>query len=138
MITPRRPEIAVGGIVVVDNHLLLVERGRPPAVGQWSVPGGRLEWGEAMEVAVVREVREETGLETVCGEFVGWVERSSADTHFVILDFMARPVSESHGLPELEAADDAADAAWVPLDELEKLPLVEGLIVFLDQHQIRA
>ena len=61
-----RPELCVGAIAVEGGRLLLIRRGRGPAQGRWSVPGGRLERGETLAEAVVREVAEETGLEAVC------------------------------------------------------------------------
>ena len=129
------PEVCVGAIVI-DNEarLLLVQRGRGAAVGQWSVPGGRVEGGETLEQAVTREVAEETGLTVRCGRFVGWVERISPDYHFVIMDFVAEVAGEQQALV---AGDDAADAAWIPLDELESVDLVDGLTQFLDDHNLR-
>lgn len=131
-----RPEISVGAVVVVHGHLLLIERGREPARGQWSVPGGRVEFGETLTQAVVREVAEETGLNVVCGALLGMVERMSASYHHVILDYQASPVERREALPVLTAADDAAAAAWVALDEVATLPLVDGLLAFLEDHGI--
>ncbi len=129
------PEVCVGAIVIDDEaRLLLVQRGRGAAVGQWSVPGGRVEGGETLEQAVTREVAEETGLKVRCGRFVGWVERISPDYHFVIMDFVAEVAGEQQALV---AGDDAADAAWIPLDELESVDLVDGLTQFLDDHNLR-
>lgn len=129
------PEICVGAIVIDDEaRLLLVKRGRGAAVGQWSVPGGRVEGGETLEQAVKREVAEETGLEVSCGRFVGWVERISADYHFVIMDFVAEVAGEQ---AVLEAGDDAAAAMWLALDDLETIDLVDGLLQFLDEHNLR-
>ena len=133
----ERAELAVGAVVIVDGHLLLVERGRPPAVGEWSVPGGRVEPGETLAAAVEREVLEETGLRVQCGEFVGWVERISEPFHFVIMDFVAVPaeaVTPGNGLPRLRAGDDAAYAAWVALADLEWITVVAGLREFLREH----
>src|SRR5205814_5606952 len=107
-----RPEVCVGAVVVDDeNRLLLIRRGHGPAQGEWSVPGGRVEAGELLAEAVVRELAEETGLEGVCGELIGWVERVGDGHHFVILDFGVTLLD-----PEAEpvAGDDAAEAAWVP------------------------
>ena len=126
------PVVAVGVIVVVDDHLLLVRRGRGPAQGAWSVPGGRVEPGETLAEAVVRELAEETGLEGVCGEFVGWVERIGEDHHFVILDFRATVLDDRQPVP----GDDAAEVAWVPLADVAEHPLVEGLAEFLHQHGV--
>ena len=87
-------EVAVGAIVRRGDDLLLVQRGRGTAVGRWSVPGGRVEFGEALADAVVREVREETGVLVRVTGFAGWVERHGDDPvpyHYVILDFFAEP-----------------------------------------------
>jgi 8-oxo-dGTP diphosphatase len=127
-----RPELCVGAIVVDDDRLLLVRRGHGPAAGAWSVPGGRVERGETLAEAVVRELREETGIPGVCGELVGWVERLGPDWHHVILDFFV--VALEGGTPV--AGDDAAEAAWVPLGEVGSLRLVDGLAEFLHDHRI--
>jgi 8-oxo-dGTP diphosphatase len=125
-----RPELCVGAIAVLDGDLLLVRRGQGPAAGEWSVPGGRVEGGELLAEAVVREVEEETGLECVCGALVGWVERLDDDHHFVILDFEVTVLDDSPP----RAGDDAAEAAWVPLPEVTERRLVDGLAEFLHQH----
>jgi ADP-ribose pyrophosphatase YjhB (NUDIX family) len=122
------PVVAVGAVAVVDDTILLVRRGRGPAQGEWSVPGGRVEPGEPLHVAVVREVAEETGLEVVVDHFLGWVERFDVDGHFVILDFAVTPLDSTQ---LLVAGDDAAEAAWVPLSDLGDLRLVDGLFEFL-------
>jgi ADP-ribose pyrophosphatase YjhB (NUDIX family) len=122
------PIVAVGAVAVVDDAVLLVRRGRGPAQGEWSVPGGRVEPGEPLHVAVVREVLEETGLEVVVDHFLGWVERFGDDFHFVILDFAVTPLDTT---APLVAGDDAAEAVWVRLAELGDLSLVEGLFEFL-------
>ena len=127
-----RPEVCVGAIAVDEGRLLLVRRGRGPAAGAWSVPGGRLEAGETLAEAVLRELAEETGLEGVCDELVGWVERMGPDHHYVILDF-AVTVLEPR---EPRAGDDAAEAEWVPLDEVAHRRLAEGLAEFLHEHGI--
>lgn len=128
------PQVCVGAVVVQDDCLLLVRRGRGPAAGEWSVPGGRVETGETLAEAVVREVAEETGLDVVCDELVGWVERIGSDHHFVIFDFRATPLGPADTEPS--AGDDAAEVAWVPLTELSELRLVDGLAEFLAAHGV--
>ncbi len=128
-----RPEVCVGAIVVEDEQLLLIRRGHGPAAGFWSVPGGRVEHGELLAEAVVRELAEETGLEGVCGELVGWVERIDDGYHFVILDFRVTLLDPT---AEPTAGDDAAEAAWVPLHEVAERPLAEGLAEFLHENGI--
>lgn len=127
-----KPELCVGAVVVDRGRLLLVQRAKAPGVGQWSLPGGRVESGELMAEAVVREIAEETGLVVEVGELIGWVERISATHHFAIFDFAAVAVGER----DLVAGDDAAEARWVPLAAVHELDLVAGLIEFLDQHQV--
>lgn len=124
---PPPVELCVGAVVVDDGRLLLVRRGHGPAAGEWAVPGGRVEPGETLAAAVLRELREETGIEGLCGELAGWVERIGDDHHFVILDFHVTTLDPR----EPVAGDDAADAAWVPIDEVATLPLVDGLGPFL-------
>jgi 8-oxo-dGTP diphosphatase len=130
-----RPELCVGAVLVHDGALLLVRRGHGPAAGVWSVPGGRVEHGETVAEAVVREVAEETGLECICGELLGWVEVMGEDPdahHFVILDFVATVLE--HGEPV--AGDDAVEVVWVPLDEVAERRLVDGLAEFLHDNGI--
>ena len=128
----ERAEVAVGAIVRRADELLLVRRGHEPAAGEWSVPGGRVEPGESLMEAVVRELLEETGLRGVCGPLVGWVERISDNYHFVILDF---EVTVTEDLTPT-AGSDASEALWWPVSEVASLPLVEGLAEFLYDHGV--
>jgi 8-oxo-dGTP diphosphatase len=130
---PARPELCVGAVVTRGDELLLVRRGRGPGLGRWSVPGGRVEGGETLVEAVIREVREETGLDVVCGEALGWVERIADTDHFVIIDFHAVP--DDPDAP-LRAGDDAAEAAWVARHLVTELDLVDGLAEFLADHGV--
>lgn len=128
-----RAEVAVGAIVVVDDRILLIRRGRGPAEGRWSVPGGRVENRELLAEAVVRELAEETGLEGVCGPLVGVVERFEEDRHFVILDYRVT-LLEPDTAPV--AGDDATEVAWAALSEVADWRLVDGLAEFLHDHGI--
>jgi 8-oxo-dGTP diphosphatase len=122
----------VGAIVVDEERLLLVRRGQGPAAGSWALPGGRVEAGETLAEALLRELREETGLEGVCDQLVGWVERISPEHHFVILDFAVTVLEPDAP----RAGDDAAEVAWVPLDEVAHLRLADGLAEFLHEHGV--
>ena len=114
-----------GGVVVdADGRLLLVRRGTPPAVGSWTVPGGRCEPGEPPEAACVREVREETGLAVRVTSWLGRVERAApGGGTYVIDDYACSVVGGT-----LAAGDDAADVGWFRPAELAGLTLVPGLV----------
>jgi 8-oxo-dGTP diphosphatase len=126
------PQVCVGAIAVDADRLLVIRRGHGPAAGEWSVPGGRVEAGELLAEAVVRELWEETAVEGVCGELVGWAERFDGDDHYVILDFR---VAVLEGTTPV-AGDDAAEARWVALTDVAELNLVEGLAEFLHENGI--
>lgn len=127
-----RPELCVGAVAVADDELLLVRRGRGPGAGRWSVPGGRVEAGETVRQAVVREVAEETGLPVRCGELLGWAERIGPQHHFVILDFVVAVTDARQPV----AGDDAAEARWFPLPSVHNVELVDGLAGFLRDHGV--
>ena len=127
-----RPETCVGAIAVRDDELLLVRRGHGPAGGSWSLPGGRIEWGETAAEAVLRELAEETGLEAVCGRLVGWFELIEAEHHVVVLDFEVTVIGDDRPA----ASDDAAEAEWVPLHEVTERRLSDGLAEFLADHGV--
>jgi len=126
------PELCVGAIAVDADRLLMIRRGHGPAAGKWSVPGGRVESGELLAEAVVRELWEETAVEGVCGQLVGWVEFFEEGQNYVILDFR---VAVLEATPPT-AGDDAAEARWVPLSDVAELSLVDGLAEFLHEHGI--
>ena len=125
-----RPELCAGAVAVDHGLLLLVKRGTDPGKGLWSLPGGRVESGESVVAAVVREFKEETGLEGVCGSFVGWVERMGVDHHFVVMDFRVTVLEAGEPI----AGGDALEARWVAFEELASLDLVDGLPDFLIEH----
>lgn len=110
------PRIGVGAVIVDGGALVMIERGKEPLAGLWSLPGGSLESGERLRDAVVREVLEETALSVRVGPLAGVFE-SPGDPHFVVLDYFAAVT----GGCELVPGGDAADARWVPLAEVESL-----------------
>lgn len=128
----RSPDLtvvqAVGAVVVDDDgRVLLVQRGREPDRGRWSVPGGRLEQGETPAEAVAREVLEETGLAVAVHEELWSLTKDIGDDRaYEIHDFRATVVGG-----ELRAGDDAADVRWFAPEELPGLPVTEDLLVWL-------
>ncbi len=131
---PPQPQVAASAVAVVDGRLLLVRRGGTGRdAGTWALPGGRVEPGERVRDAVLRELREETGLAARDGEFVGWTEKVGGDTHYVILAFAVDVVDP----PEQAVAGDDADAVtWVPLAAVPEHGLVSGLADFLAAHGV--
>lgn len=112
------PVPAVGVVCLKGDEVLLIRRGTPPRQGEWSLPGGRLEMGETLAHAALRELREETGVEA---ELVGLIdvvdgifpsEGKFAGKHYVLIDYAAIWVSG-----EVRAGDDAAEAEFVPLEQ---------------------
>lgn len=115
----QRPVPTVGVVCLKDDQVLLIKRGTPPRLGQWSLPGGRIEWGEAVDAAALRELKEETGvdaeltglLDVVDGVFTSR-ESGEVTRHFVMIDYAARWTGG-----EPVAGDDAADARFFTREE---------------------
>jgi ADP-ribose pyrophosphatase YjhB (NUDIX family) len=126
---PDAPRVGVGAIVLHEGRVLLVRRGRAPALGLWSVPGGLVELGETTVDAARREVEEETGLDVRIAGLVGVLDRVTRDAdgrvryHWVLVDYLAYPQSND----TITAGSDAAEVRWVTIDEVERLPITEGL-----------
>jgi 8-oxo-dGTP diphosphatase len=109
---PRRPVPCVGVVCLRGPEVLLIKRGKPPREGQWSIPGGRMEWGETVRDAALRELREETGVEAELLGLIEVLDHISEHGHAVLIDFAARWTSG-----DVVAGDDAADARFFPLEE---------------------
>lgn len=133
---PKKPVVGVGAIILEGNKILLEKRKNAPGKGKWSVPGGLVELGESVEQAVIREVKEETGLEVIEPRFVDIVDHISLDEkgavkyHFVIIDYL---VTVKNGKPK--AASDADALKWVPFNEVEQYNLTESFRRFFRQNR---
>jgi 8-oxo-dGTP diphosphatase len=111
------PKLAVGGVVWRGGDVLLIRRARQPWQGHWSIPGGKVHFGETLETALAREIMEETGITAAVKGFVGTFESISEHGHFVMIDYACEWLSG-----EPMAADDALDAAFFPFAEaMEKV-----------------
>ena len=113
-----RPVPAVGVVCLRGDSVLLIRRGTPPRQGEWSLPGGRIEPGERVVDAALRELREETGVEAEITGLIDVVDGlfPEAGRHHVLIDYAARWVSG-----EPAAGDDAAEARFVALADVEAL-----------------
>lgn len=115
--SPPHPVPGAGVVCVRGDEVLLVKRGRPPMLGQWSLPGGKIAWGETAAAAALRELTEETGVEARLIGLIDVVdglfrEGDAVTGHVLLVDYAARWVAG-----EPQAADDAADARFFPLVE---------------------
>lgn len=122
--------LAVGAVAVDrGGRLLLIRRGGAPSVGSWTLPGGRLEKGESLEAAVVREVREETAIEVrvVCELCV--VNIAPEGFAFRVHEYLVVPLATEAP----RAGDDASDARWVGRDELTALGVREDAVAVIDR-----
>jgi len=124
-VPPARPQLAVSGAIFRDGRVLLVRRARSPGKGFYSVPGGRVEFGESLHTALHREVDEETGLRIEILGLAGWREVLPANGgggHYVIVSFAARWAA---GEPVLN--DEHDDFKWIDPDRLGDLSVTGGL-----------
>jgi len=129
---PARPIVGVGAIVVDDGRVLLVRRGRAPLQGEWSVPGGAVEVGEALSAAVQREVLEETGLIVSVGPIVEVLDRihtngdGRVEYHYVLIDYLCSVVGG-----DVRAGSDVLDAVWATPQRLAEygVPRVTAAVI---------
>ena len=112
----RRPVAAAGVVCFRGEDVLLIRRGTPPREGQWSLPGGRIEFGERAADAALRELREETACEGEIAGLIDVVDGIMGNHHYVLIDYAVRWVSG-----EPRAGDDARDARFATLAELPAL-----------------
>jgi len=115
---PKQPIVGVGGVVIRDDCVLLIQRGQEPLKGEWSIPGGMLELGESLTDGVRREVLEETGLKVHPMEVLTVFDRvqkvgERVRYHYVIVDYVCRPTRG-----RLKSGSDVLDARWVKREEL--------------------
>lgn len=135
---PTQPIVGVGALIVHEGKLLLVKRGVDPDKGKWSIPGGAVELGERMREAVIREVKEECGLDVEIAldkpldaiDNIIMSEDGRLQYHYVLLQFLVRLKGGA-----LRPASDVLDAKWVPFDEVKTYDLTESFRSFFEKHQ---
>jgi mutator protein MutT len=131
---PSRPFLGVGALIIEDGRILLVERGKEPLKGFWSIPGGIVETGEKLEEGIRREVREETGLDVEPYSMFEIFERIIPDVegrpeyHYVLIDYLCRRLSGEPG-----AASDVSRVAWVSEPELSRFRITEGTLGVIER-----
>ena len=132
-IQPTHPQLAVSAAIFRNDTILLVRRARSPAKGFYSLPGGRVEFGETLHAALNREVDEETALKIEIAGLAGWrevVPGTSGGGHYLIMSFAARWVSG-----EVVLNDELDDFKWLAPDAIGDLKLTGGLPEVIEQAQ---
>lgn len=119
-----------------DGRILLVRRGRPPAQGTWSVPGGRVEPGEDDATATSREVLEETGLAVAVADLVGTVERDAPDGAVYVIHDYRCALTDGTDPDRAVAGDDAVDVGWFTPAEVRALECAPGLVEALEEWKV--
>jgi 8-oxo-dGTP diphosphatase len=128
----QQARVGVGVIVLDGNCVLLVRRGKPPKMGEWSLPGGHLELGETLRAAASREVQEETGLSVLVRDLVDAVDlidvaaNGAVTSQYALIDYWADVVDG-----QLQAGDDAADAQWHSLDDIGMLGMWDTTVAVI-------
>jgi mutator protein MutT len=133
---PKQPIIGVGAVIIKDGKILLEKRKNEPGKGKWSIPGGLVELGESVEQTVIREVKEETGLEVEKPEHIDVVDNVVRDDnseikyHFVIIDYFVKLKGGT-----MKATSDAEELRWVTFDEVEKYDLTITFRAFFQRNR---
>lgn len=133
---PDQPVVGVGAVIIREGRIALIKRGNQPAKGKWTIPGGLVELGESPEQAVIRETKEEVSLEVDDPKLVDVVTQVDLDEtgrvkyHYVIIDYLVHVKSGT-----ANAASDAAELRWVPLEEVENYDLTASFRLFFRHNR---
>ncbi len=122
----KSPSLAVDGVILKDNQILLIKRKNDPYKDKWAIPGGFVEYGEKTEDAVLREVKEETGLEAKISDLVGVYCNPKRDPrkHVVSITYLLKDISGTE-----KGGDDAKEAKWWNINELPELAFDHKYII---------
>ena len=135
---PDQPIVGIGAVVICEGKIALIKRGNEPSKGKWTIPGGLVELGESPEQAVIRETKEETGLDVENPRLIDVVsnvdldEKGKVKYHYVIIDYF---VHVKNGTAQ--AASDALELRWVPFDEVEDYDLTASFRLFFRHNKER-
>ena len=128
---PDQPVVGVGAVIVKEGKIALIKRGNEPSRGKWTIPGGLVELGESPEQAVVRETKEETGLNVDNPSLIDVVsnvdldEKGRVKYHYIIIDYLVHLKAGT-----AKASSDAVELRWVPFDEVEEYDLTASFRLF--------
>ncbi len=133
---PDQPVVGVGAVIIREGKIALIKRGNEPARGKWTIPGGLVELAESPEQAVVREAKEETGLDVEKPVLVDVVTNVDYDDegkvkyHYVIIEYFVHVTTGT-----AQASSDAVELRWVPFDEVEDYDLTASFRVFFSHNR---
>jgi 8-oxo-dGTP diphosphatase len=133
---PDQPVVGVGAVIVKECKIALIKRGNEPSKGKWTIPGGLVELAESPEQAVIREAKEETGLDVDTPTLIDVVSNVDFDDkgkvkyHYVIIDYF---VHVKKGVAR--ASSDAMELRWVPFEEVEKYDLTASFRLFFNHNR---
>jgi len=133
---PDQPIVGVGAVIIRDGKIALIKRGNEPSKGKWTIPGGLVELGETLEQSVIRETKEETGLDVENPLLIDVVsnvdldEKGKVKYHYVIIDYL---VHVKNG--NAKASSDAEELRWVPFEEVENYDLTRSFRLFFRSNR---
>lgn len=133
---PDQPVVGVGAVVIHEKQIVLIKRANEPSKGKWTIPGGLVELAESPEIAVIRETKEEIGLEVINPEVIDVVSNVDLDEngkvkyHYVIIDYLVYVRTGT-----VQASSDAEELRWVPFDEVENYNLTTSFRLFFRKNR---
>ncbi len=133
---PDQPVVGVGAVILSEGKIALIKRGNEPSRGKWTIPGGLVELAESPEQAVIRETKEETGLDVDNPSLIDVVsnvdydEQGKVKYHYVIIEYLVRVRAGT-----AEASSDAVELRWVPFGEVENYDLTASFRLFFRHNR---
>jgi ADP-ribose pyrophosphatase YjhB (NUDIX family) len=133
---PDQPIVGIGAVIINEGKIALIKRGSEPSKGKWTIPGGLVELGETLEQSVIRETKEETGLDVENPRLIDVVsnvdldEKGKVKYHYVIIDYL---VHVKNGTAK--ASSDAEELRWVPFEEVEDYDLTRSFRLFFRNNR---